>query len=64
MKINKVKVNRYITKSKIKGIDFVINPYDRCGQLIFLSAVDVQLNEVTELEESKRGTGGFGSTGV
>lgn len=57
-------VKACIYNTGITGEDFVINPYDRCGQLIFLSAVDVQLNEVTELEESKRGTGGFGSTGV
>ena len=30
MKIKKVEVNRYIAKSKIKGIDFVINPYIGC----------------------------------
>lgn len=30
MKINKIEVNRYIAKSKIEGIDFVINPYVGC----------------------------------
>ena len=30
MKINEIKVNRFIAKSKIKGIDFVINPYVGC----------------------------------
>ena len=30
MIIKEIKVNRYIAKSKIKGIDFVINPYVGC----------------------------------
>ena len=30
MKINKIKVKSYISRSKIKGIDFVINPYIGC----------------------------------
>ena len=30
MKVNKVEVNRYQAKSRIEGIDFVINPYVGC----------------------------------
>ena len=36
---------------------------DRIAQLIFIPILDVKLNEVEELSETKRGDGGFGSTG-
>ena len=37
---------------------------ERVAQLVFCKIEQVQLNEVTELNESTRGAGGFGSTGV
>jgi len=36
---------------------------DRIGQVIFLKCEDVEWIEVEELEETDRGSGGFGSTG-
>ncbi len=36
---------------------------DRIAQLIFLPYVDAEFCEVDELEETERGSGGFGSTG-
>jgi dUTP pyrophosphatase len=44
--------------------DFVINVGDRIAQLIIEEIRNVPVREVTELAESDRGSGGFGSTGV
>ena len=44
--------------------DFVVNPGDRVAQLGFFPIQRVSWEEVTELEETKRGGGGFGSTGI
>ena len=52
-----------IYNTGVTGKDFVVNPYDRCGQLILMSAVPVLLREVSKLNDTIRGTGGFGSTG-
>jgi dUTP pyrophosphatase len=43
--------------------DFQINEGDRIAQLILERIYVPELQEVTELEESVRGAGGFGSTG-
>lgn len=40
-----------------------IDPGDRIAQLVFAPVTRAELVEVEELEESARGTGGFGSTG-
>ncbi|MBQ2731822.1 MAG: dUTP diphosphatase, partial [Opitutales bacterium] len=37
---------------------------DRCAQLIVLPYPQVQTEEASELSETARGTGGFGSTGA
>lgn len=37
---------------------------ERIGQVVFIPYVNVSFIEVNELEETKRGDGGFGSTGV
>ena len=37
---------------------------ERVAQLVFCKVEQVQFNEVAELNESTRGAGGFGSTGV
>ena len=42
---------------------FTINPMDRIAQLIVVPVVQVKLNVVEEFTASKRGAGGFGSTG-
>lgn len=39
------------------------NAGDRIGQLVILPLPEVQFEEVMELSESERGTGGFGHTG-
>lgn len=37
---------------------------ERIGQLVVVPVVALTFNEVDELEETERGTGGFGSTGT
>jgi len=44
--------------------DFVINPGDRVAQLGFFPVCRVEWEEVTALDETSRGAGGFGSTGI
>ena len=42
---------------------FVINNGDRIAQIVVAKYEQVEWQEVNELDESDRGTGGFGSTG-
>ena len=42
---------------------FTINPLDRIAQLVVVPVVQVKLNVVGEFAASRRGAGGFGSTG-
>jgi len=42
---------------------FTINPMDRIAQLVVVPGVQVKLNVVDEFVASRRGPGGFGSTG-
>ena len=44
--------------------DFVINDGERIAQIIIAKHERVQWQEVTVLNETERGAGGFGSTGV
>lgn len=37
---------------------------DRIAQMVIMPYLKVELNEVRELEDTERGTGGFGSTGM
>ena len=43
--------------------DYVIHDGDRIAQLMVLPVVQPSLEFVTELDETERGAGGFGSTG-
>lgn len=43
--------------------NFLIHPGDRIAQMVVSSYEKVVWNEVVELPETKRGEGGFGSTG-
>lgn len=43
---------------------FVINRLDRIAQLTVSTLADVRYEQTTELPDSARGAGGFGSTGV
>ena len=42
----------------------IVNPGDRIAQAIFYKYETVNWNEVASLEQTDRGEGGFGSTGV
>ena len=44
--------------------DFVINRGDRIGQMVIAPVWQAVFEEVPELDETERGSGGFGSTGV
>ena len=42
----------------------IINPGDRIAQMVFLPVFQALFEEVSELQDTERGTGGFGSTGM
>ena len=44
--------------------DFEVKVGDRVAQLIIEKITDTQVVEVSELDDTNRGSGGFGSTGV
>lgn len=43
---------------------FTIRDGDRIAQLVFMPVLQADLHVVDQLEETERGTGGFGSTGT
>ena len=48
-----------------RGADSVhISPGDRIAQLVFVPVIRAELEIVTDFEQSSRGAGGFGHTGV
>lgn len=44
--------------------DFVIRPGERVAQLVIARYEKIEWNEVATLDETERGEGGFGSTGM
>lgn len=46
------------------GQSVTIHPGDRIAQMVFVPVVQVRLEVVTGFEETRRGSGGFGHTGV
>mgnify|MGYP000501250490 CR=1 FL=1 len=44
--------------------DFTINRGDRIGQMVIAPVWQARFEEVAELDDTERGAGGFGSTGV
>lgn len=44
--------------------DYIINNGDRIAQIVIAPYLTIEPNEVTELSNTERGEGGFGSTGV
>lgn len=44
--------------------DVIIEPNQRVAQVVFMQSVDCEIKEVTELDVTERGEGGFGSTGT
>ncbi len=43
---------------------FIIQPGDRIAQMLFMPVLAAQLLQVESLQETRRGSGGFGHTGV
>lgn len=43
--------------------DFIVQPGDRIAQMVIAKYEQIQWNLVEDLSETKRGAGGFGSTG-
>ena len=43
--------------------EFIVNNYDRIAQMILMPVLKVDFEEVDNLPETVRGSGGFGSTG-
>ncbi|WP_312643927.1 dUTP diphosphatase [Hydrogenoanaerobacterium sp.] len=43
---------------------FTINPHDRIAQMVIAPVLHPEIEECTELDDTNRGEGGFGSTGV
>ena len=43
--------------------DFIVNKDDRVAQMVLVPVLKVDFEEVEELPETVRGSGGFGSTG-
>lgn len=43
---------------------FIINPGERIAQMVISKYEKIEWNEVSELEKTDRGEGGFGSTGI
>ena len=48
----------------ISNEDYTINPGDRIAQLVFMPVGIAELQECEGLDETERGAGGFGSTGI
>ncbi len=44
--------------------DFTVNNGDRVAQMVFMPVTQVSLHETDNLDETERGAGGFGSTGL
>jgi len=64
-----VKVETILQKSRKLSVnlskeDFIINDGDRIAQMIISSHEKAQWEEVKQLIETERGSGGFGHTGL
>lgn len=51
-------------RSTTDVVPAIFKPGERFAQLVIVPYIDVQIEEVTELEESDRSENGFGSTGT
>ena len=43
--------------------DYTLNPFERIAQMCIMPVLGMNIEEVTTLDETERGSGGFGSTG-
>ena len=51
------------SREVLHQVGFTVQPGDRMAQLVLLPVALPQIEECRTLEESVRGSGGFGSTG-
>lgn len=51
-------------RSTTDVVPAIFKPGERFAQLVIVPCLDVQIEEATELEETERGEGGFGSSGI
>lgn len=58
------KLFEYIPQAKGEDFHKVIHKGDRIAQLVLAPVTKAEVVEVSEVSETERGTGGFGSTGV
>jgi dUTP pyrophosphatase len=54
----------FVLLFNFSDVDFKVNYGDRIAQLIIEKITETEVEEVEELDETVRGEGGFGSTGV
>ena len=43
--------------------DYILNPFERVAQMCIMPVLGMDIEEVSTLDETERGSGGFGSTG-
>ena len=48
----------------LSGTDFTVNPGERIAQMVVAKYEQVTLEEVQQLDDTERGAGGYGHTGV
>ena len=53
-----------VALSNTSDCDFCVRDGDRIAQLMFLPVMAAEFIEASKLDDTERGTGGFGSTGV
>ena len=53
-----------IALCNISNKPYTITPFERIAQMVVMPVFSVLVTEVSELEQTKRGEGGFGSTGI
>jgi len=53
-----------VLMQNLGSLPVTINPGDRIAQMLFMPVLQALFEEVAELQDTPRGTGGFGSTGI
>ena len=53
-----------VSVSNTSDEDYIMQPDERFAQMVFMPVYFAALQEVEDLDETERGAGGFGSTGV
>ena len=56
--------NVQVILANFSDTPFIINPGDRVAQAVLNKFEKIEWNEVTTLDETERGTGGFGHSGI